>query len=99
MDFGWQALSSGQIPADLKIFETNPGSNVAAGNDDKMSDNVDDTDAEPMEQVSSLWMLYFWNYVFWITVLKGRSVMYTAFGLIQWGNNIINKCVGFKKCF
>ncbi|XP_065864023.1 U2 small nuclear ribonucleoprotein A' isoform X2 [Euphorbia lathyris] len=57
-----KALSSGQIPADLKILETNPGSNSVMEKDDKMiTENLDETeaelsnlgdqnDAEPMEQ-------------------------------------------------
>ncbi|XP_065864022.1 U2 small nuclear ribonucleoprotein A' isoform X1 [Euphorbia lathyris] len=59
-----KALSSGQIPADLKILETNPGSNSVMEKDDKMiTENLDETeaelsnlgdqnDAEPMEQVA-----------------------------------------------
>ncbi|WCJ23189.1 U2 small nuclear ribonucleoprotein A [Euphorbia peplus] len=42
-----KALSSGQIPADLKILETNPGSNIVMEKDDKMnSENPDEMEAE-----------------------------------------------------
>ncbi|WCJ38939.1 U2 small nuclear ribonucleoprotein A [Euphorbia peplus] len=42
-----KALSSGQIPADLKILETNLGSNIVMEKDDKMnSENSDEIEAE-----------------------------------------------------